>query len=401
MSDKRKKILITQNNQLTLTFVMEENKPITIDAQHCDAKILGNIYLAKVQNIVKNINAAFVEIEPGRKCFLPLQNLAENQKLSIGDEVLVQIRKESTGGKEPEATCQLTLSGKHFLISYPDCRIGISHKLGKESKKFFNNFCDSLDLKGMGLVLRTSAAECIGNTEQMQELSIEIDLLSTCMKSIIDKAPYSRVFTRLYQSDSSYFERINHTRTDELESIITDEPTIFNSLMERYSEKATLLNKIRLYDDSMLSLKKLYKLDSLLEEAISRKVWLKSGGFLIIDRTEAMTVIDVNSGKSSKSSSHGQTSIYMHINLEAALEIAYQLRLRNISGIILVDFINMESNENNMILMETLTKLVKADPIQTDVIDMTALGLVEITRKKINNTLYDQIKLNASPEHQS
>jgi len=392
MSDKRKRILITQNDQLTLTFVMEENKPVTINAQHCDAKILGNIYLAKVQNIVKNINAAFVEIEPGRKCFLPLQNLNENQKLSIGDEVLVQIRKESTGGKEPEATCQLTLPGKHFLISYPDCRIGISHKLGKENKKILNEFCDSLDLKGMGLVLRTSAAECIGNVKQMQELSTEIDLLSSCMKSLIEKAPYSRVFTRLFQSDSSYFERINHIRTDELEAVITDDADIFNRLKDRYSEKKVIFDKIRLYEDTMLSLKKLYKLDSFLNEAISRKVWLKSGGFLIIDRTEAMTVIDVNSGKSSKSSSHGQTSIYMHINLEAALEIAYQLRLRNISGIVLIDFINMESNENNTVLMETLTKLVKADPIQTDVIDMTALGLVEITRKKIDNNLYDQIK---------
>ncbi len=392
MSDKRKRILITQNDQLTLTFVMEENKPVTIDAQHCDAKILGNIYLAKVQNIVKNINAAFIEIEPGRKCFLPLQNLNENQKLSIGDEVLVQIRKESTGGKEPEATCQLTLPGKHFLISYPDCRIGISHKLGKENKKILNEFCDSLDLKGMGLVLRTSAAECIGNPEQMQELSTEIDLLSSCMKSLIEKAPYSLVFTRLFQSDSSYFERINHIRTDELEAVITDDADIFNRLKDRYSEKKVIFDKIRLYEDTMLSLKKLYKLDSLLNEAISRKVWLKSGGFLIIDRTEAMTVIDVNSGKSSKSSSHGQTSIYMHINLEAALEIAYQLRLRNISGIVLIDFINMESSENNTVLMETLTKLVKADPIQTDVIDMTALGLVEITRKKIDNNLYDQIK---------
>ena len=392
MSDKRKRILITQNDQLTLTFVMEENKPVTIDAQHCDAKILGNIYLAKVQNIVKNINAAFIEIEPGRKCFLPLQNLNENQKLSIGDEVLVQIRKESTGGKEPEATCQLTLPGKHFLISYPDCRIGISHKLGKENKKILNEFCDSLDLKGMGLVLRTSAAECIGNPEQMQELSTEIDLLSSCMKSLIEKAPYSLVFTRLFQSDSSYFERINHIRTDELEAVITDDADIFNRLKDRYSEKKVIFDKIRLYEDTMLSLKKLYKLDSLLNEAISRKVWLKSGGFLIIDRTEAMTVIDVNSGKSSKSSSHGQTSIYMHINLEAALEISYQLRLRNISGIVLIDFINMESSENNTVLMETLTKLVKADPIQTDVIDMTALGLVEITRKKIDNNLYDQIK---------
>ena len=392
MSDKRKRILITQNDQLTLTFVMEENKPVTIDAQHCDAKILGNIYLAKVQNIVKNINAAFIEIEPGRKCFLPLQNLNENQKLSIGDEVLVQIRKESTGGKEPEATCQLTLLGKHFLISYPDCRIGISHKLGKENKKILNEFCDSLDLKGMGLVLRTSAAECIGNPEQMQELSTEIDLLSSCMKSLIEKAPYSLVFTRLFQSDSSYFERINHIRTDELEAVITDDADIFNRLKDRYSEKKVIFDKIRLYEDTMLSLKKLYKLDSLLNEAISRKVWLKSGGFLIIDRTEAMTVIDVNSGKSSKSSSHGQTSIYMHINLEAALEISYQLRLRNISGIVLIDFINMESSENNTVLMETLTKLVKADPIQTDVIDMTALGLVEITRKKIDNNLYDQIK---------
>jgi ribonuclease G len=146
---------------------------------------------------------------------------------------------------------------------------------------------------------------------------------------------------------------------------------------------------IRLYQDPVMSLSKLYSLTTKLEAALNERVWLKSGAYLLIQHTEALTVIDVNSGKYAKGRSEEESALA--INIEAAREIAWQLRLRNLSGIIIVDFINMEEGISDKQLLQTLKEAVKEDKVQTVVVDMTALGLVEMTRKKANKPLHEQI----------
>ena len=183
---------------------------------------------------------------------------------------------------------------------------------------------------------------------------------------------------------------LRNTYTADLTSIITDDPQIYNSL-EHYLKENDLqnLSKLRLYQDDLLPLYKLCRLEQEIDLATSRQVWLKSGGYLVIDPTEALTVIDVNTGKYSGKKLRRET--LKTINLEAAKEAARQIRLRNLSGIILIDFINMENKENQKELLAFLESRLFADPVKTRLIDMTKLELVEITRKKVYKTLKEQI----------
>ena len=148
---------------------------------------------------------------------------------------------------------------------------------------------------------------------------------------------------------------------------------------------------ISVYEDSLLPLYKLYRLETIFSEALQEKVWLKSGGFLVIQQTDAFVAIDVNSGK--YSSKKQPQEIYKKINLEAAEEIVHQLRLRNLSGMILVDFINMKKEEDQKELLDTLAQLSASDPAELTVIDMTALGIVEMTRKKTRKPLAEQLRV--------
>lgn len=183
---------------------------------------------------------------------------------------------------------------------------------------------------------------------------------------------------------------LRNTYTADLTSIITDDPQIYNSL-EHYLKENDLqnLSKLRLYQDDLLPLYKLCRLEREIDLATSRQVWLKSGGYLVIDPTEALTVIDVNTGKYSGKKLRRET--LKTINLEAAKEAARQIRLRNLSGIILIDFINMENKKDQKELLAFLESRLFADPVKTRLIDMTKLELVEITRKKVHKTLKEQI----------
>ena len=171
---------------------------------------------------------------------------------------------------------------------------------------------------------------------------------------------------------------------------MSDEPeeiaTIADYLRQYDTDK---LSGLRLYRDTTLSLSRLYSLDTMMEQACQKRVWLKSGGYLIIEQTEAMVVIDVNTGK--YSGKKNLTDTIRMINLEAAKELCHQLRLRNLSGIIMVDFIDMKAEEDKRLLMDTLRTCVLSDPVKTTVVDMTGLNLVEMTRKKEKKPLWEQI----------
>ena len=173
------------------------------------------------------------------------------------------------------------------------------------------------------------------------------------------------------------------------EEIVTDEPEVWQLLKDTFPEKT-----VRLYQDPSLSLSRLYRLDFFLQEALSRKVWLPCGGYLVIEPTEAMVVIDVNSGKAVHKGRSSQ-DYYRKVNREAAAEIARQLQLRNYSGMIMVDFINMESEKDQKELLFLLDQLLKKDQVRTRLVDMTALGIVEITRKKINRPLFEEMQKNS------
>ena len=237
-----------------------------------------------------------------------------------------------------------------------------------------------------GFIVRTNAGEAT-----KEELEKEAEKLGNQYENLLNIAPHRTCFSRLLGQEPVWIEMMRNTYTAKLQDIVTDVPEIYESLRSYLMENdRQSLDKLRFYEDEMLPLYKLYRLEREFAQADSRQVWLKSGGYLVIDPTEALTVIDVNTGKYNGKKVRNET--LRAINFEAAAEAARQIRLRNLSGIILIDFINMDNRQDQKELLDFLSGRLFADPIKTRLIDMTKLELVEITRKKVHKTLWEQMK---------
>ena len=201
--------------------------------------------------------------------------------------------------------------------------------------------------------------------------------------TIRDTYRHRTCYSCFYQPEPEIIRLIKNIPLDSYDEIVTDLPDLYDILIKAFSDKS-----VRLYQDEMLTLSKLYSIETHLKEALAKKVWLSCGGYLVIEPTEAMVVIDVNSGKSIGKGKESR-DYCLKVNLEAAKEVARQLRLRNYSGMIMVDFINMEEDVDNQTLMETLDRILQEDKVRTRLVDMTPLGIVEITRKKVSKPLFD------------
>lgn len=354
--------------------------------------ILGNIYVGRVKDVVKNLNAAFIEIAPGVPCYYSLEELKNpiyvkkinSPRLVQGDELLVQVVKESMKTKPPRVTTNLNFSGKYLALTTGNRTLGVSKKLDKDTQARLKALLEAHRNPDFGIVVRTNS-----QTASEQQILEELAALEQQAAEMLSKAPYQTCFSCMLKQKPEFLKVLQNVYTNELEEIITDDKALYelieNFLKEYQPED---LEKLRFYEDTQLSLGKCYSLEVRIEEALKERVWLKSGGYLIIQPTEALTVVDVNSGKSV--AKKGVQEHYLKVNLEAAEEIARQLRLRNISGIIIVDFIDMISDEAKAQLMEALRRSTRQDPIPVQVVDMTKLNLVELTRKKVKKSLREQ-----------
>ena len=366
---------------------------------------LNSIYVGKVMNVAKNINAAFVELTKGQRAFLPLSHMESARILNrkadgrilAGDELLVQVDREAVKTKEPVLTTEISLAGRYAVV-FPGKergRLQFSGKLAEDARLQITEALaaadireDSLTSRGCSLIVRTNAGELA--EEGYAPLIREAQALIRQADELWQTAGMRTCYSCLYRPESGYLTEIRDTPQEEYEEILTDDPALYEQIrtwMEHSCPEA--LPALRLYQDSAVSLPNLYGLPAKIREACGKRVWLKSGGYLVIEPTEALTVIDVNSGK--YTGKKGARDTFRLINREAALEIARQLRLRNLSGIILVDFISMEKKEDEKELLQLLSTELKKDPVKAMLVDMTPLGLVEITRKKVRRSIYEQL----------
>lgn len=407
-TDEKQTYVVSRRGSQIFSFLLNGSKAVEI---HCDAcredSILDEIYIGKVQNIVKNISAAFVEIAPGTVCYLPLEDLKHpvytkkgtSHNIQQGDELLVQVKREGIKTKAPAVTTNLTLHGKYALLTTGNTQISVSSKLSKEEKERLlrvakdNSSADNGSLEGMsagerayGWLLRTNAG---GASPEV----IKKDLLRLQAKygELIKTAQYRTCFSCLLARPSAYLKRMSDLYAEEVDEILTDDRELFEQMTEYFQENQPEdTAKLRFYEDRLLPMEKLYSLDHHLKEALGERVWLKSGGYLVIQPTEALTVIDVNTGKFTAGKK--KEAAFLKLNQEAALEAARQIRLRNLSGIIIIDFINMEETESETQLLRTLDGALRLDPIRTTLVDMTKLSLVEITRMKKERPLYESVR---------
>lgn len=355
--------------------------------------ILGNIYVGKVQNIVKNIHAAFIEIADGIMCYYSLDDKAEpvftNPKkdsvMKIGDEVIVQVSKEGMKTKLPSVSSNLNFTGRYLVLTSQRKELGFSGKLNKEEKKRIREFLEGEMPENAGIIVRTNARNA-----KKEEILEELKNLQTRYETLLKKG-HSRVcFSLLEVHMPDYLQTLQNVYAQTLDEIVTDDPEVFQAVQNYLNCYGEYEIPLRFYEDKLLPLSKLYSLESVLERSLQERVWLKSGGFLVIQPTEAFVCIDVNTGKFSGKKEIQET--FRKINLEAAKEIAWQLRLRNLSGIILIDFINMENQEDKKELLHTLQAYLNQDPIKGTVVDITPLNIVEVTRKKVRKPLLEEWK---------
>lgn len=390
------KLVITPWKQRLGVFGIEDNALVEVNIYDMMQTIrIGDIYLGRVNKILPNIKACFVGIGGKEEVFLPFDEIKGS--LKSGDSILIQIKKEASKGKQALGTTKLSISGMYCVLNAEKHSIEISKKLSCEQRSYWKQALkqvledDSFSLKEKELlykyclILRTNVSE----NARISEVQKEWIKLSEQMDYIFEKGKYQSLFTRVYREKSAYVQHILNCSQSELEEIIIDDIGIYNEVKEAFWMSESVQGKIRFYQDDF-SLSKLYSLESKITEALAAKVWLKCGGFLMIEPTEALTVIDVNSGKYEKKSEAEE--YYRKVNKEAAVEIARQLKLRNISGIVIVDFINMSRKENQEALLDFLTELVSKDKVKTYVVGMTSLGLVEMTREKKEKPLWEQIQ---------
>lgn len=402
--------LAKDGGRMLTTFLLEDGRLSEVHPHGTSGSLLGNIYVGKIKNVVKNIEAAFVEIAGGQTCFLPfseavcpiLTNRTYDGRLLCGDEILVQVIRDRVKTKDPALTAKITLEGRWCAVVLDGGHgVRCSRQLPEETAGLLSGSFKDMEVpKPLTLIVRTKAGELINSRIEQTDVSpggqnaFDADafapLIAEAQKLLkraqtLLKVGKTRTVFSLISEEKPEWLAVLQEQKKAFDKVVTDEPVVYNAL----SGQEFFGTEVSFYTDEKVSLFQLYGLSAKMEEALSKRVWLKSGGYLVIEPTEALTVIDVNTGKFDGKKKTEET--FTLINREAAAETARQLRLRNLSGIILVDFINQD-RAGAKELLEFLRECCKTDPVPVRVVDMTSLGLVEITRKKVRRPLTELIR---------
>ena len=364
-------LVVSKVRNKILGFQFEENKLSRIYNLE-NKSLVGNIYVGYVKDIVKNLNAAFVEIDGESKGFLSLKNYPH--KIKQGDKILVQVAGDKVKTKDYLLTWKLNISVGSVILTVGNNNFSISKKiddslLREQYKNSFSHFCTD----EYGFILRTNA-----QSKDLKNLENNINAAIEIYNQTVNKFNFLKAKTLVYKKDKQ-LEVLEDFVLKKDGMVITDVEQIYESL--KAADICASFN-----DEKKINLINKYSLEKHLQNSLNRHVWLKSGGYLIIEHTEAMTVIDVNTGKADFKSNRDKT--IQKINEEAAKEIARQLQIRNISGTIIVDFIGSDELKNGN-LIAVMRQEVKKDYVSCSVVDITKLGLMEITRKKQEQPLYE------------
>jgi ribonuclease E len=361
------------------------------------SQIHGNIYLGKVQNVLPGMEAAFVDIATPKNAVLYRGDVQFDKEdvveqgpepriehvLRRGQLILCQVTKNPIGEKGARLTQEVSLPGR-FVVLIPDSKTyGISKRLPEGERRRLRTVLDRVKPEQHGLIVRTAAENA---TEH--ELATDMKQLVARWESIKEQAAKTTQPSLLYREPSLAVRVIREEFSSDYRGIVIDDRALFEEVREYILDfNPEFVDRVEYWDEKEqgFPLFEQHRVVEQLRKALERKVWLPSGGSLVIEHTEALTVIDVNTGKNVGKSNLEET--VLGNNLEAAEEIARQLRLRDIGGIIVVDFIDMELKENRRKVVETFRKALARDKTRTQVFDISELGLVQMTRKRIGEGL--------------
>ncbi|HVH30922.1 MAG TPA: Rne/Rng family ribonuclease [bacterium] len=398
-----KEIIANVEPYETRVAVLDDGKLINLFIERGEP-LAGNIYKGRVANVLPGMEAAFVDIGLERNAFLHVgdirsQRLAGEEveesfgrgaiaeRLRAGQEILVQVTKEPMGSKGARVTTYVALPA-YYLVLMPTVNyVGVSRRIENEpERRRLRQLADRVRPKGMGVIVRTAAE---GATEK--ELADDIQFLLQIWNRVEERSRASKAPALVYQDLRLIRRVVRDQFTDEVKQFLIDSPEEFRRVQDLLNSfAAKLKSRVQLYRDA----EPIFEhtgVEKEIEKALHRKIWLKSGGYIVIDRTEALTVIDVNTGKFV-----GKTDLATTIfrtNMEAVGEIVRQITLRDIGGIILADFIDMENEGHRKQVLAALHEAVRRDRAKFHIIDLTQLGLVEITRKRVHQDLEEVMRM--------
>jgi ribonuclease E len=391
-----KVMVITQHGERDQIAVLEERELVQHYVTRAGARsMVGNVYLGRVQNVLPGMEAAFVDIGRGRNAVLYAGEVNWSPEdlegappriehvLKNGQSVLVQVTKDPIGGKGARLTAQISLPGR-FLVLAPNSEVsGISRRLPDAERRRLKTFVKNLKPKEHGLIVRTAAE---GASEEA--LARDLARLLDEWAQIEKRSKKAKAPAVLYEEPELTVRVVRDLFTDEeYRELITDSPRIFGLVTDYLRDVAPeVLSKVRLHEGSLPAFEEFHIVEQI-HKGLDRKVWLPSGGYLVIDRTEAMTVIDVNTGKSVGKSNLEETVV--NTNLEASREVARQLRLRDIGGMIVIDFIDMLLEQNKAKVIDAMKESLAQDKSRSQVFDISPLGLLEVTRKRVSGGLLE------------
>ncbi|WP_027390401.1 Rne/Rng family ribonuclease [Chrysiogenes arsenatis] len=405
-----RKIIINRKEYETRVAYLENDELVELFIERKqESSLVGNIYKGVVTKVLPGMQAAFVDIGLEKAAFLYVADIEGanddfshlidgvnrdpehsstvelpciDELVKVGDQLLVQISKEPISTKGARITTYVTLPGRHLVLMPTINHVGISRRIEREhERERLRTILEAMRPAGVGMIART-----VAENKNADDLRADLDFLSGLWKTITQKNGGSvKAPALLYQDLDLTFKTMRDLFTREVDSLIVDDEGEYNRAREFAARLLPHLHDRIEHYRGKEPIFDAFNIEVEVAKIYSRKVWLKSGGYIVIDQGEALTAVDVNTGRYVGKKNLEDT--LLQTNLEAAKEIAYQLRLRNIGGIIIIDFIDMEDEENRQRVVQALEHSLKIDRAKTNVLPFSELGLVEMTRKRVRDSL--------------
>lgn len=393
----KREMVVRERDNLNQIAVLEDGLLVEhYVSRHTQETAVGNVYLGKVQNVLSSMEAAFVDIGKGRNAVLYAGEVNWDaaglnaktgrieEALNPGDLVLVQVTKDPIGHKGARLTSQITLAGRHLVLVPSGAMTGISRKLPEEERKRLKALLKTMIPAGYGVIVRTAAE---GATEE--QLRADVERLTRIWEEIETKQRKTRNGPVLLHGEPELAVRVvRDIFNEDFRSLTIQGDNAWKTISKYVRDLSPELKDRLKHWEGEDDIFAAHRIDEQLAKGFERKVWLPSGGYLIIDRTEAMTVIDVNTGRYIGAGGTLEETVTKN-NLEAAEEIVRQLRLRDIGGIVVIDFVDMVIESNRDLVLRRLVECLGRDRTRHQVTEVTSLGLIQMTRKRVGQGLVE------------
>lgn len=400
----QKEILINARGKETRIALLENGNLAEVDYEsHSHDALVGNIYKGTAKDVLSGL-AAFIDVGLGEgenlflstkeinTALLKQSNIKRGENFSIqkavkpGQQLIVQVKRGEIGSKNAQGTTKISLAGRFWIFMPKDNRMGISRRIGSSKERNrLKKLAKSLKRPEEGLIARTAAK---GATDD--QLERDFNFLLGTWKGIEEKSIKSSPPATLYKGPGFVRAYLRDRLLNDIQKILVDKKSEYNDLMQYldYLHLADFKDRVEFYSHRQPLFAR-FGIEEMIQQSLDRSVPLKGGGNIVIEETEALTAIDVNTGRNVRF--RGQGEAILNTNLTAAVEIPKQLRLRKISGIIIVDFVDMINRDHQKKLVQVLQTELKKDRVSSDYVDMTRLGLAEITRKRTSESLADML----------